>query len=67
MFFSFNICPIPIGKNKVCSDQKWAGESDRFYTDPNEKGEGKPYIWLKPGSELGKSKEACTGKQYSKF
>jgi len=56
-------CYIKYRKNKVCSDQKWAGDSDRFLTDPNVK--GKPYIWLKQGSELGKSKEACTGKQYN--
>jgi len=52
-----------VRKNKVCSDQKWAGETERFTTDRTIK--GRPYIWMKQGAEIGKSTEACKGKQYN--
>jgi len=56
-------CYIQYRENKVCSDQKWAGETERFTTDRTIK--GRPYIWMKQGSEIGKSTEACNGKQYN--
>ena len=63
--YLFNLCYFFTGENKVCSDQKWAGETERFTTDKTIK--GRPYIWMKQGAEIGKSTEACNGKQYSKF
>ena len=62
----FNLCSFFIGENKLCSDQKYAiSENDRFTDEKTDK--SKLYIWLKQGSVIGKSKEACSGKKYSKF
>merc|ERR1711935_65164 len=54
-------CFVKFTKEKVCSDQEWTSDNERFTTDPITP--GTPYIWLKNKTEFAKSWKACESEE----
>jgi len=50
-------CFVRFSSESACTDLEWVSDNERFTTDPNLI--GTPNIWLTPGTEFAKSKEAC--------